>query len=184
MSSCSEKCMGTKDVYNHGKKGNWYKKQPHCYIQKADFRRAEENSFLWRLRTFFLFFVSLDILSSGLKFPWSYFLILFWQPPFYFRKRRPISLKLRTLFPKTFFPRRSENWDFFTKVFIARFFFHKLFFLRLSYIDSNCTVHTVLYILYTVHLTLQCPGCVCGSESQGCRCFILSSSTFSQVFTT
>ena len=121
-SSYSEKCMGTKDVYNHGKKGNWYKKQPHCYIQKADFRRAEENSFLWRLRTFFLFFVSLDILSSGLKFPWSYFLILFWQPPYYFRKRRPRNLKLRTLFPKTFFPRRSENWDFFTKVFIARFF--------------------------------------------------------------
>ena len=32
------------------------------------------------------------------------------------------NLKLRKFFPVTFFPRNSENWDFFTKVFISRFF--------------------------------------------------------------
>ena len=35
MSSCSEKCMGTKDVYSHGKKEIDIKNTP-GYIQYAD----------------------------------------------------------------------------------------------------------------------------------------------------
>ena len=62
-----------------------------------------------RIRTFF---------SSG-----PYFLRLYWRPQYYFRKKSPKNLKLRTLFPVTFCPRTSENWDFLTNVFIFRNFF-------------------------------------------------------------
>ena len=73
------------------------------------------------------FFFSSDLFSSGLFFLRFYFLRLNWQPPYYFRKKSPRNPKHRTLFPVTFFPRTWENLDFFSKVFISRFFFQKLF---------------------------------------------------------
>ena len=75
-------------------------------------------------------------------------------PETLFSEKSPRKLKLRTLFPKTFCPRTSENWDFFNQ----SFFFQKQFFL--SYIDSTFSIYfdnvsriqSLVLILYQSHL--------------------------------
>ena len=66
----------------------------------------------------------------------SYFLRLYSQPPYYFRKKSPRNPKHRTLFPLTCFPRTWENSDFFQRFLFPGFFFQKLFIPGLSYLDS------------------------------------------------
>ena len=88
----------------------------------------------------------LVFLFLGFIFFRTFFLRLYWQSPYYFRKKSPRNPKHRTLFPVTFFPRTWENSEFFSKVFIS--FFQKLFFQRLCYMDSYNIQCTLLYTLY------------------------------------
>ena len=95
--------------------------------KKKNFMKTSQTCLHFYLGRFFLVFFSYDILSSGLPFLWSYFLNLYWQPIYYFRKI-PRNWKFRTLFPVTLCPRTLKNWDFLTKVFISRFYHPETFF--------------------------------------------------------
>ena len=65
------------------------------------------------------------------------------------------SFRNLKLYFQTHFFLTSENWAFFTKVLISRFFFRNFFFLWLLHWFVQCTVYTVQCTMYTVLLQFQ-----------------------------
>ena len=112
----SLKCMGTKDVNNHGNKG-LTSKTPLAIL---NMQMQRKKSFLWkRLRIDFIFprlrtFFVRDLNSCDIIFR-DYI----GSPHIILGKK---SQEVKTLLPVSFCPRTSENWYFITKVFISRFF--------------------------------------------------------------
>ena len=72
--------METNDVHNHGKKGLHIKMHKRKVLENA-------SDLTWFFKDFSWFCFSSDLFSLGLWFLWSYFLRLYWQPPYHFRRK-------------------------------------------------------------------------------------------------
>ena len=73
--------------------------------------------------------------SLGLKFLWSYFLRLYWQPPYYFRKKVPGILNSGLYFQWNFVIGLQKIGTFIPK-FLFPVFSETFFPVKLSYINS------------------------------------------------
>ena len=110
--------METKDVYNHGKKGLDIKntRGPWVYSISQKISLSIDPIFP-RHETFFILL--------------SYFLRLYWQPPYYFREKTSQESKTQ-YFSSDIFSQDFRKLRLFYQRFFSRFFFRNF-----SYIGSN-----------------------------------------------
>ena len=87
-------------------------------------KKSSEKSPLTSENALFKIFFSSDLFSSGLLFLRSYFLRLYWQPPYYFMKKFPVIQNTGLYFQWPFF--QGLEKDFFLS-FYFQVFFQKLF---------------------------------------------------------
>ena len=103
------------------------------------------------------FFFSSDLFSSGLLFLGSYFLRLYWQPPYYFRKKVSGIQNTGLYFQWHFFQELDKFLTFFQSFYFQFFFpetfFPGTFFHRFTkFIPRDWLNSTLIYILFSLFI--------------------------------
>ena len=131
-----EKWMGIKDAYNFttmGKK-RLDNKTPLAILNMQMYGR---KLLLCKRLRLDLIFTRQRTFSSGLQFLWSYFLRLYWQPSYFFRKKVLVIFNTVLYFQWHFFLGLQKIVTFLQKFLFPGFFSRNFFFRWLTYKDSS-----------------------------------------------